>query len=169
MTVLLLALITSGVGRLEDLTTCTCEQDFSNNFSMTWWGFHLVFFFFCTLLQYCYCFKKGTTKTKSLNHRTFIFFFEKGEKSTFSGKVVDGRWRGNKNETWEAGTFKYSCWKVTQRDHEPISFFYSANRRFDFSRDSLGENTFARVGREYRLGFIQFLIHSSKFWPAAVV
>lgn len=183
MTVLLLASITSSVGQLKDTTTCRCDhqtQTFQTSFhdskvnsSHIWWGFHFVFVFFLflsTLLQYCYSFKRGTTETNLFKSQNFyFFFFEKGEKSTFSGKVVDGRWRGNKNETWEAETFKYSCWKVTQRDHEPVSFFYSANRGFDFSLDSLGENTFAKVGRKYRLCFIQFLIHPSKFWPAAVV
>lgn len=51
-----------------------------------------------------------TIQIKRFNHRTFIFF-QKEEKSTFSGKDCQGG--GNNSGTMcEAGAFKYSCWRL---------------------------------------------------------
>lgn len=65
-----------------------------------------------------------------------LFFFFKRKKNPHSQDLWGG---SNSGTVWEAGAFKYSCWRLnSKRSHEPISLFSTAPKELTqicFSRN----------------------------------
>lgn len=94
-----------------------------------------------------------------------FYFFQKEEKSTFSGKDCKGG--GNNSGTvWEAGAFKYSCWRLYMsqkafstapaEDLTQICFNHKFQKEYINNRGE--KNT---VGFKHTFWFFQLLASSS--------